>query len=222
MARNPSPFSARLGSASSLEELIDLIKDEAKDLVSKRVSQFKNFPRHDVARLFSELSFCVLTANWSAQGGIRAQEEIKEGFLTMAPEELEDALRSVGHRFAYQRARFILENRQRAGLLPSVVNGSLSSAEARDVLVKNFKGIGWKEASHFLRNVGLLDVAILDKHILRLMHHYKLIENIPKGWTKTRYEAHEQLLVPVAQKLDMTLGEMDLYLWYAVKNTVDK
>jgi len=84
------------------------------------------------------------------------------------------------------------------------------------MLVKNFKGIGWKEASHFLRNVGLLDVAILDKHILRLMHHYKLIENMPKGWTRARYEAHEQLLIPIVQKLHMDLGEMDLYLWYAV------
>jgi len=76
---------------------------------------------------------------------------------------------------------------------------------------QNFKGIGWKEASHFLRNVGLLDVAILDKHILRLMHHYKLIEDMPKGWTRARYEAHEQLLIPVVQKLHMDLGEMDLY-----------
>jgi len=54
----------------------------------------------------------------SAQGGMRAQELIGKGFLTMPPEDLEDALRSVGHRFAYQRARFILENRQRAHLLP--------------------------------------------------------------------------------------------------------
>ena len=222
MARNSSALPARLEIANSLEELVSLVKDEAKDLVSQRIAQFKNFPRHDVSDLFSELSFCVLTANWSAQGGMRAQELIGEGFLTMPPEDLEDALRSVGHRFAYQRARFILENRQRAHLLPLIVNGSLPSPEARSMLVKNFKGIGWKEASHFLRNVGLLDVAILDKHILRLMHHYKLIEDMPKGWTRARYEAHEQLLIPVVQKLHMDLGEMDLYLWYAVKNTVDK
>jgi N-glycosylase/DNA lyase len=222
VARNSSALSARLEIANSLEELVSLVKDEAKDLVSQRIAQFKNFPRHDVSNLFSELCFCVLTANWSAQGGMRAQELIDKGFLTMPPEDLEDALRSVGHRFAYQRARFILENRQRAHLLPSIVNGSLSSPEARSMLVKNFKGIGWKEASHFLRNVGLLDVAILDKHILRLMHHYKLIENMPKGWTRARYEAHEQLLIPIAQELQADLGEMDLYLWYAVKNTVDK
>jgi len=157
VARNSSALPARLEIANSLEELVSLVKDEAKDLVSQRIAQFKNFPRHDVSNLFSELSFCVLTANWSAQGGMRAQELIGEGFLTMPPEDLEDALRSVGHRFAYQRARFILENRQRAHLLPLIVNGSLPSPEARSMLVKNFKGIGWKEASHFLRNVGLLD-----------------------------------------------------------------
>jgi len=131
---------------------------------------------------------------------MRAQELIGEGFLTMPPEDLEDALRSVGHRFAYQRARFILENRQRAHLLPLIVNGSLPSPEARSMLVKNFKGIGWSSTS---TSSGSCTTTSLSK-----------------GWTRARYEAHEQLLIPVVQKLHMDLGEMDLYLWYAVKNTV--
>jgi len=145
VARNSSALSARLEIANSLEELVSLVKDEAKDLVSQRIAQFKNFPRHDVSSLFSELSFCVLTANWSAQGGMRAQELIGEGFLNMPPEDLEDALRSVGHRFAYQRARFILENRHRAHLLPSIVNDSLSSPEARSMLVKTLKASAGKK-----------------------------------------------------------------------------
>jgi len=149
VARNSSALPARLEIANSLEELVSLVKDEAKDLVSQRIAQFKNFPRHDVSNLFSELSFCVLTANWSAQGGMRAQELIGEGFLNMPPEDLEDALRSVGHRFAYQRARFILENRHRAHLLPLIVNGSLPSPEARSMLVKNFKGIAGKKPVTF-------------------------------------------------------------------------
>jgi len=58
VARNSSALPARLEIANSLEELVSLVKDEAKDLVSQRIAQFKNFPRHDVSNLFSELSFC--------------------------------------------------------------------------------------------------------------------------------------------------------------------
>jgi len=60
VARNSSALPARLEIANSLEELVSLVKDEAKDLVSQRIAQFKNFPRHDVSNLFSELSFVCL------------------------------------------------------------------------------------------------------------------------------------------------------------------
>jgi N-glycosylase/DNA lyase len=220
VAGDTSTLSARLEKSNSLVDLIRLVKDEAKPLVNARVDEFLNFPKDNVSMLFSELSFCVLTANWSAQGGIRAQNLIADRFINMPREELEEALRTVGHRFAPQRAHFIIENREKAELLPSIIK--LPPKEARQEIVKHFKGIGWKEASHFLRNIGFLDVAILDKHILRLMHHFKLIPDLPKGWTQKRYESYEDLLKPTAAELSMPLGEMDLYLWYAVKNTVDK
>lgn len=220
MAGNSSTLSSRLNEADSLTALIRSVYSEAKPLVTKRVQEFEAFPKQDLAKLFSELSFCVLTANWSAQGGIKAQNAIGNGFISLPYEELEENLRKVGHRFAPQRARFIVENRQKADMLFDIIQ--YPTKEARFYLVKNFKGIGWKEASHFLRNIGLLDVAILDKHILRLMHYYHMISELPKGWTQKRYETYEQLLVPISQETDMPLGEMDLYLWYAVKNTVDK
>jgi len=43
VARNSSALPARLEIANSLEELVSLVKDEAKDLVSQRIAQFKNF-----------------------------------------------------------------------------------------------------------------------------------------------------------------------------------
>ena len=80
---------------------------------------------------------------------------------------------------------------------------------------ENVKGLGWKESSHFLRNVGHLDVAIIDRHIISNMVEYGLIsENVRKGLTKRRYMEYEKLLEKVADRARMTLGEMDLYLWY--------
>jgi len=77
------------------------------------------------------------------------------------------------------------------------------------------KGLGWKEASHFLRNVGYLDIAILDRHIMSNMREYGLIPNEGvKGLTRRRYLEYERLLEEVARRVGISPGEMDLYLWY--------
>ncbi|NPV88311.1 N-glycosylase/DNA lyase [Coprothermobacteraceae bacterium] len=220
MARDTRHNTSILDAASSIEDLVACTRPLCENQVNSRIEEFLTFPRNDLGRLFSELSFCVLTANWQAKGGMRAQEAIGDGFLTLPPSELVRELKSVGHRFAAQRANFILHNRLFVGMLPDILG--LPLRDARLALVKTFKGIGWKEASHFLRNVGFLDVAILDKHILRLMARFGLTTEIPKSWSRLRYETTENLLRPIAKKLQMPLGVLDLYLWYAVKGTVDK
>jgi len=170
--------------------------------------------------LFSELSFCVLTANWSAKGGIKAQKEIGNGFITFSLEELEIALRKVGHRFPKTRAKYIYQNRWIIGNLKKII--SLNNCEAREFLVKNIKGIGWKESSHFLRNIGKCDIAILDKHILKILRDYKLIEEIPKFWNKKRYLTIENIFKIVSKEFDICPGKFDLYVWYYLKGVVEK
>ncbi|MEJ5229568.1 MAG: N-glycosylase/DNA lyase, partial [Pseudothermotoga sp.] len=171
--------------------------------------------------LFAELSFCVLTANWSAQGGIRAQREIgKNGFLTLSEEELERSLTTVGHRYPKARAAYIIKNRRLVGNLRSILK--LDSSVAREWLVKNALGIGYKEASHFLRNTGFDNLAILDRHVLSLMHHYGIIEQVPKTLTRQRYLNYENLLRGLAKVFGESLGKFDLYLWYFIKKKVEK
>ncbi len=200
---------------------VEKIYDEAKPLVEDRWRDFLHLGENgSEEELFSELSFCVLTANWSAVGGIKAQKEIGKGFAHFPPSKLEEALKKIGHRFPAARARYIISNRWIIGHLRELLKGSTS--ETREYIVKNVKGIGWKEASHFLRNVGKGEVAILDKHIMRLMLRGKLIDEIPKGWSKSRYLDYESRLRPIADYFGMPLGKLDLYLWYSVKKKVDK
>ena len=48
--------------------------------------------------------------------------------------------------------------------------------------------MAWKEAGHFLRNVGFGDeVAILDRHILKNLVRLQVIDEIPKTLTKKIY-----------------------------------
>ena len=192
-------------------------------MVEKRWNEFVNLGENGTElELFSELSFCVLTANWSAKGGIKAQNEIgPEGFAKLDIDELEYALRKVGHRFPKARAQYIVSNRWIIGTIRHLF--VLPYYQMREFIVKNMKGIGWKESSHFLRNVGYGEVAILDKHILRLMKESNLIDSIPKGWTKKRYLEYEKILKDVLENhFNEPIGKLDLYLWYLVKKDVDK
>jgi len=173
-------------------EKIKSIEEIAYPLVERRIREFEALGKYgDELDLFSELSFCVLTANWSAERGIKAQESIgKANFAKLSFEELLEKLKEVGHRYPISRARFIVENRRLIGRLRSI--WEKPSREARKILVGEAKGISWKEASHFLRNTGKLDLAILDKHILRFLFNEGIIKEMPKGWTQRKYEEIEE------------------------------
>jgi len=80
--------------------------------------------------------------------------------------------------------------------------------------VKNIKGLGFKEASHFLRNIGFKNLAIIDFHIVDLLIKHKLIDKKPKSLSKSKYLEIEEKLKKIANELNLSLGELDLYLWY--------
>ena len=82
----------------------------------------------------------------------------------------------------------------------------------RDWLVANVKGMGMKEASHFLRNCGNFDFAIVDFHIVDLLKREGIISDAVLN--ERRYLEIEEVLRELASELGMSLGELDLYLWY--------
>ncbi len=205
-----------------LLEDLGKIRDQAKPFVEERFLEFKKLGETGTeAELFSELCFCVLTANWSARGGMKVQNMIgSDGFLRFEQGELENLLREAGHRYPTVRAGYIVKNRSLVGKLRGVINWD--PFLARQWLADNAWGIGYKEASHFLRNVGVEKLAILDKHVLNLMVKYKLIDSLPKTLTRKRYMQLEGILKDVAQKFGENLGKFDLYLWYFLKGKVEK
>ncbi len=196
--------------AELLEKIEKIKKSSTGRKIARRMKEFRSLGRKNSEKLFSELCFCILTANYSAEGGIRIQNEIGGGFLSLSEKQLAAKLKKLGYRFPNKRAEYIVESRKCAkSLRKTFKNGS----EAREWFVRNIKGLGYKEASHFLRNIGYTDVAIVDFHIVDLLVEQKLIEK-PKTMTKNTYLKIERLLRKIADKTDLTLGELDLYLWY--------
>jgi len=90
-------------------------------------------------------------------------------------------LKELGYRFYNKRAEYIVEARNKMELLEEILKLD-DEFMIREKLIKNFKGIGWKEASHFLRNLGYKNFVILDRHVLKSLRDLSIIDEIPKSF----------------------------------------
>jgi N-glycosylase/DNA lyase len=189
-----------------------------KTMVDERMDEFRRVHGMDSKKWYEELVYCLLTAYSSALMGQRCVDALlRNGTITEGElRDVQSCLIGEGHRFANTRAEYIYKTRHLAPKIKSIIQGFGSSAEARKWLVANIKGFGWKEASHYLRNVGYFDLAIIDRHILSNMAEHGLItlEDERKSLTRRRYLAYEEKLAEVADMLGLSPGELDLYLWY--------
>ncbi|MEM0437993.1 MAG: N-glycosylase/DNA lyase [Candidatus Micrarchaeia archaeon] len=182
--------------------------------IEKRWGELLAMQRAGEQKWFEELCFCLLTANTSAEMGIRVQKKVGYAGFAKAPKNrLPALLKDAGSRFYNTRAKYILLARKHDGKLKKTVRAQGNVYRAREWLVGNVKGMGYKEASHFLRNVGYGDVAILDKHILSLLRRYGLIGEF-RTMNKRRYIAVEHVLRQLSDVMHMPLGKLDLCLWY--------
>jgi N-glycosylase/DNA lyase len=174
----------------------------------------------DDQRLFEELAYCIFTAGASARMGLNSIERVRPVLLQGTCEQLSRALAGV-HRYPNARAQYIFATRN---YLETEWNFSLRAKlgsfgndyEARRdffALNKNIKGIGFKEASHYLRNIGYRGYAILDKHILRTLAEVGLIASPEPPSTKKKYLAIEEIMRKFAERLTIDFDELDLLLW---------
>jgi len=195
-----------------VSEVKRLKRGDAGRRIRKRMREFRRKGRQSGEELFKELCFCILTANYTSEGGIRIQEHVGGGFLTLSGKELAAKLRSLGYRFPNARAKHIIRAREHLGELEQRL-ASMEPFELREWFASNVCGLGYKEASHFLRNIGFLGFAIIDFHIIDLLVREGLIER-PKTMTRKRYLEIERLLGRIAEEAGVSQGELDLYLWY--------
>jgi len=201
---------------SNLEKrIIDLKGSEISKKVEKRMEEFERIGEEGSDRWFSEVSFCVLTANSSAQLAIDIQKDLgSEGFVELSQDSLVKKLKNHGYRFYNKRAEYIVENREYSANIKEIITDFSDSFEAREWLVENIKGLGYKESSHFLRNVGYKNLMIIDRHILRILCDEDVIENNPKTLTKKKYMEIEKKVEKLSNIVGLSLAEIDLYLWY--------
>ena len=200
-----------------LYKLIKNLNLETKIKIKERLQEFAQLNKANNLEWFNELCFCILTANSKALTAINIQKEMnKDGFLKKTQTQITDIIRKHGHRFCNTKAKYIVAARKFINIKDILAN--LDTKAARELLVKNIKGLGYKESSHFLRNVGYHDVAIIDRHILRFLYQEKLIDEIPKTITKKQYLDFENIL----SKFEIPSDELDLIIWHKMTGTILK
>lgn len=196
-----------------LRSIENLKRSEVKNTVDTRLREFKELSNRSSNEIFEELCFCILTAHDNAEKCMRIQMKIGHEFFTLPESHLAKKLKELGHRFPNTRAMYIVDARRHMNSLKDIIEMVNDDNELREWLIKNVKGIGYKEASHFLRNVGYTKFSIIDFHIIDVLTKHKIIEK-PKVLTKRKYVEIEDLLRKIARGSNLNLAELDLYLWY--------
>ncbi len=194
---------------------IDQIKQD-KDIsliINQKLESFEYFKKGGSnEELFSELCFCILTANCKAKTCLEIQSSTEINFQRATAEEIKRHLSKHHYRFPNIRTKYIIDAQQYSNIIRKILKNH-TGLKRREWFVQNISGLGMKEASHFLRNIGYKHYAIIDTHILNLLDRADYVKK-PKIITKKNYLYIEDKLKTLAKETSLNLASLDLYLWY--------
>jgi len=199
-----------------LLELYELKKEE----IQNRLLEFKQaFQEADDRQIFRELSFCILSSGVGPKIAGQCMSAIGEKLADGEENELLERIGAI-HKYAENASRYIVFTREylkkeHGFLLKSLVSSFEDRVERREFFAKNpgIKGLGYMQASHFLRNLGFSGYAILDRNNLASLSELGIIGETKYPLTKKRYLETESLMAEAAHELGISLDELDLLLW---------
>ena len=194
--------------------------NKRKTEIKKRLREFGCVCKGRDADIFAELCFCIATANANALMCDKAISELKASNLILDGTcgQIRPKLRGRV-RFHNKKAEYIIGARKLFSRGRCVdmrkLLGMRDVFAMREWLVEHVKGLGYKESSHFLRNIGLgRDIAILDRHILKNLKRYSAISEIPASvGSRKVYLAIEDNMRSFSRRIGIPMDELDLLFW---------
>ena len=216
-------------SEPDFEDEIRAILTSIQDEIQSRLQEFDSVLKTgDDESIFAELVFCILTPQSKAKSAWAAVKRLLDKGLLLTGTEDQVLRELTGVRFKYKKAGYVIEARNMF-----IIDGKISiksriirfsdAYNAREWLVRNVKGIGYKEASHFLRNIGPgADLAILDRHILKNLRSLQVIEEVPASLSRRRYLEIEEGMKELSKRVGIPMSHLDLVLWYKETGEVFK
>lgn len=205
------------------------IYNQIKGKIERRLAVFENIRNNGTEEeIFTELVFCLMTPQTKARQSEKAIDVLsaKNYIFSGTPAQLSKVLNIV--RFRNTKAKNIVLARKKCQIggqyaLKKILDGFPSVNDKRKWLAENIMGMGYKEASHFLRNIGYgADLAILDRHVLRNLKAHGYIDDDGINLTPKKYLEIESVLGRFAKKLKIPLDYLDFVLWYRETNDIFK
>ena len=194
--------------------------EKKKPEIKKRLEDFKRVWDMSDEDVFVELCFCLLTPQSKAMAADKAIKNLVKKNMAFSgnKEQISRELTNSGVRFHKNKAKYIIEARElftsdgKINIKSKLNNGTAD--EKREWIVENVKGLGYKEASHFLRNIGLgFELAILDRHIMENLLKYGVIDEIPECLSRKCYLSLEGKMKKFSKQVNIPLAELDLLFW---------
>lgn len=201
-----------------LQKLKSHHKKRRKEIIS-RLSEFKKNRNISDKRFLDEMAFCVFAANSSAKMGLKAAELLKDVLENGTLEDYKKAVcRKV--RFYDKRAEYMHHNREKMKAIGIEVKKEITEVlnvmdhnNRRLFIKENFKGLGMKEASHLLRNLGHEGYCIIDKHVLNTLKELGVTEKNTPPKNPQEYLIIEKKIKEFAKKHKINVDELDLAIW---------
>jgi N-glycosylase/DNA lyase len=195
-----------------IEELL-IFYNQYKSEIQSRIKDFTKVPKE---KYFYELVYCLCTPMSKATNATKVQSIFEEINFLQNPINPEEILSNPENyiRFHNQKSKYIIEAQTNYHKIQTIISSDEDNFAKREKLVKNVKGIGYKEASHFLRNIGIFGLAILDRHILRNLAKYQQFDLNSSISSKKQYEKVEKSFFNFSKLCNLEVEELDLLLWF--------
>ena len=191
--------------------------EKKKPEIHSRLNEFKQiFLEADNKKLFAELAFCLCTPQSRAVVCDKAIKNLEKTGILFSGSAAQIERNLDGVRFSGNKSKWIVEAREKyLQNLSKTLKSFRTSEQAREWIVENIKGIGMKEAGHYLRNIGFWGehLAILDRHILKHLVEEKIIPEVPKSLTPKIYLEIEKKMKRFSERVGLSLYELDLFWW---------
>lgn len=203
----------------SIDTLLSVYGKIKPDII-RRLKEFRDIYRsRDFEKIKHEMMFCILTPQSKAKVCWSCIEQLTEAedVSSISKDKLREYIRPV--RFYNNKTEHmyeLLENVRKGAVdIEEMVYSHMDIIDRRDMIVKKVKGYGYKEASHFLRNIGLgEDIAILDRHILRNLTRHGIIKKTPKAISRKRYLKMEKRMSELSGGIHIPIAHLDILFWY--------
>lgn len=195
-------------------------------LIESRLNEFKKISKQGSDKdIFKELIFCLLTPQSKAKVCWTAVENMDSKGILLKGDKKQILKELKGVRFKSLKTDYIIKARKMffKNSFKKMIKKFNNASQLREWLARHVKGMGYKEASHFLRNIGMGEnFAILDRHILKNLKLLGVIENIPNTLSWKKYMEIEKRMQEFSKKINLPMSHLDLLLWYKETGEVFK